>query len=275
MTAARIALIVLLAAGTATDVHAQSGTADALIALARGDYDTAARILKPLAESNTSSDTAAQFLMATLYEAGRGVPMNALHACALYQRASLNDHSMFGAQAQTLHKAMFHAHRHEPEWFGTCQRLANIGFDHRFEPVTFNLGAGHSIAWDLSGATIAYQGKTQRVDMPMGGRETAFLPLVYTPLRSPQSSRHFIEVFLWYPAGRQGWALNWHLFEVVREQLVPIANDDALATRSARPPADDLPDPRTLVALRMTAAGEAEWAILVQGRERRGTIAPR
>ena len=75
MTRARILLAILLAVGTATNLRAQNGTAEALIALARGDYDTAARILKPLAESDTHADAAAQFLMATLYETGRGVPM--------------------------------------------------------------------------------------------------------------------------------------------------------------------------------------------------------
>ena len=55
-------------------VSAQTGTADGVAALARGDYQRAAEILKPIAEDWLSNDTAAQFFMAGLYQTGRGVP---------------------------------------------------------------------------------------------------------------------------------------------------------------------------------------------------------
>jgi len=268
---ARVLVAALAMVAPVTEAVAQTTTADGLVALARGDYDAAARILKPIAESETSSDSAAQFLMATLYEVGRSVPMDRLRACALYQRAAMNSEGPFGAQADRLMRALFRAHG--VEWFANCQALANIGFDHQFEPVTFDLAPGHSVAWELMGATITYQGQTKPFPGRLGGRGAVFLPLQHTALRSNGVSpfpRHFVEVFVWQPANGQ-WGLFWHLFEVVRDDLVTVAQEELLK-RSSRPPSADAFEPRTLVRLRTTDAGDAEWQILVPGRERRETI---
>src|SRR5689334_10885988 len=74
-----IALAVFLAPAI---VAAQSSTADGVQALLRGDYEAAARILKPLAENGAQPDPIAQFFLASLYEAGRGVARNQLRACS-------------------------------------------------------------------------------------------------------------------------------------------------------------------------------------------------
>ena len=275
MTRPGILVVALVAFASVTELRAQGSTGDALVALARGDYDAAARILKPTAESDTSSDTAAQFLMATLYEAGRGVPMDRLHACALYHRASVNMEAPFGDQASRLMRAMFLAQG--VEWFADCQALANLGFDHRFEPVTFDLASGHSVAWDLRGATVTYRGQTKPFPMRLGMRGAAFLPLLQTTLNSngtPSARRHFVEVFVWQPAG-DTWTLAWHLFEIIGDELVQVTVEPALLKRTRRPPPSDPMDPRALVTVRTNEAGLAEWAILVAGRERRGTIVRR
>jgi TPR repeat protein len=83
-------------------VSSQTGTADGVAALARGDYQRAAEILKPIAEDWRSDDTAAQFFMAGLYDTGRGVPADPLRACALYMRAMSNHDSLFGREASLL-----------------------------------------------------------------------------------------------------------------------------------------------------------------------------
>ena len=49
-------------------VSSQTGTADGVAALGRGDYQRAVEILKPIAEDWRTNDTAAQFFMAGLYE---------------------------------------------------------------------------------------------------------------------------------------------------------------------------------------------------------------
>ena len=140
-------------------VSAQTGTADGVVALARGDYQRAVEILRPIAEDWRSDDTAAQFFMAGLYETGRGVPADPLRACALYQRASSKHDHPFGQEA--LHLFIASSSRGGREFDQECQLLANIGFDHGFEPVTFDLGPGHSVEWTLTAATVTYQGRTQ------------------------------------------------------------------------------------------------------------------
>lgn len=270
---ARVCVAIVLAIGSAVELSAQRGAADALVALARGDYETAASILKPIAHSETSSDTAAQFLLAALYESGRGVPKDPLHACALYFRAAARSETPFGEQAERLLRNMVISRG--PEFSGKCQALANLGFDHGFEPVTFDLAPGHSIAWDVDGATITYQGRTRTLPMRLAGRGAVYLPVRHTTLQSGGASpfaRHFIEVFIWQPANAQTWALNWHLFEVVRDDVLRVADDDRLATRGDRPTPSEATDPRTLVSLRVNHLGIAEWQILAPGRERRGLI---
>ena len=86
-------------------VSAQTGTADGVAALARGDYQRAAEILKPIAEDLRTNDTAAQFFMAGLYETGRGVPADPLRACALYLRAAGRHDAPFGQEAFPLFAA--------------------------------------------------------------------------------------------------------------------------------------------------------------------------
>ena len=69
----RLLLTVAIITTIVGGVSAQTGTADGIVALARGDYQRAVEILKPIAEDWRGDDTAAQFFMAGLYEAGRGV----------------------------------------------------------------------------------------------------------------------------------------------------------------------------------------------------------
>ena len=77
-----IALAVVLAP---TSVAAQITTFDGVQALLRGDYEAAARILKPHAEGPSPPDPIAQFFLALLYDSGRGVARDQLHACTSMQ----------------------------------------------------------------------------------------------------------------------------------------------------------------------------------------------
>ena len=189
-----IAVIVLAAAGA---VAGQTTTADGVAALARGDYQRAAEILKPIAEE--TNDTAAQFFMAVLYETGRGVPADRLRACALYLRAASQHDHPFGQEAFGLYAASTVRGR---VFERQCQHLNAIGFDHGFEPVTFHLGPGHSIEWTLTAATVTYDGRTRREEMPFGQWGARFLPLRHTELATEPArslARHFIEMFVWLP----------------------------------------------------------------------------
>lgn len=261
----------LLGAPTFRGSGGSSSVADAFTALARGEYATAAARLQPIAESDASTDQVAHFLMGTLYQSGRGAPLDPLRACAMYLRSGFVHNTPFDMAATRLMQGLWRAH--DNEWFADCQLLGNIGLDNRFEPVTFELGPGHSIAWDLRGAVITYEGRTKRIEQRFGGRGLAFLPLRHTVLQSGRNRapRHFVEVAVWTRTTGTQWALSWNLFEVVRDELVRAADLAPLATAEARPADSERVDFRDLVALRVNDAGIVEWEAL-HGPQRRGTV---
>lgn len=271
-----------LLASTAT-ASAQTGTADGVAALARGNIPQAIEILRPIAEGWRQPDPAAQFFMAMLYETGRGVPLDLLRACALYQRAAMAGDNPFSAEAEKLLRALVVPHiPHDNEWVADCQVLANVGFDHRFEPVTFTIAAGHAIAWDLRGATITYQGKPTRSPVLLASRGSVFFPIRQTdlPASAPGSgARHFNEIFVWRPSGDgRSWSLEWHLFEVVRDQLIPVdtsADPSIVRIDADSPPTERTFDVRAYVDVRTNSNGEAEWAVLKGPRAATGVIAIR
>ena len=71
---ARLFLTAGIVAFTIGSASGQTGTADGVAALARGDYQRAVEILKPLAEDWRTDDTAAQFFMAGLYRPAAAYP---------------------------------------------------------------------------------------------------------------------------------------------------------------------------------------------------------
>lgn len=250
---------------TVCDSSGQTATGDGVVALARGDYQHAVEILKPLAEDWRSADTAAQFFMAGLYETGRGVPADPLRACALYMRASSNYDDPFGRQASMLAGVSIGRGR---EFNEECQLLANVGFDHGFESVTFHIGPGHFVEWTLAAATVTYGERTNRVSMGLAQPGARFLPLRHTELATGPTrtlTRHFIEAFVWRPSTRSGppWTLHWHLFEVVGADLVAVNVSDPLATVGGdAPPSRDSLDAREYAEVRVDDDGNPEWAVL-------------
>ena len=235
-----------------------------MAALARGDYQRAAQILKPIAEDLRTNDAAAQFFMAGLYETGRGVPLDALRACALYQRATGNLDHPFGREALMLFGRLIG----RGETFNRdCQQLANIGFDHGFESVTFYLGPTHAIEWTLAAATITYEGRTRREEVYVAQPGARFLPLRHTELATGSTRslpRHFIEIFAWWPSSQDAsWTLQWRLFEVVRDQVIAVDTVESLVTIAVKtPPSSDTLDVREYAELRVDDEGHAAWAVL-------------
>lgn len=254
-----------IVACTAGSVFGQTGTADGVAALARGDYQRAVEILKPIAEDSWSDDIAAQFFMAGLYETSRGVPADPLRACALYMRASNKYDSPFGREAALLFgKAIGRGLEFNQE----CQFLANLGFDHGFEPVTFHLGPGHSVEWTLTAATVTFNGQTKRQEMGMFAvRGARFLPLQHTELATGPTrslTRHFIEWFVWQPSARSGpWKLLWQVSEIVRDEIISVHISDELATVDGdAPPSRETFNVRDYAVLRVDDDGNAELAVL-------------
>lgn len=264
LTLGRLVLAGTVSVSTVSAVWAQTGTADAVTALARGDYQYAVEILKPIAEDWRTADTAAQFFMAGLYDTGRGVPPDPLRACALYMRASSNHDNPFGRKALELAAATI---TRGAEFNEECQLLANVGFEHGFEPVTFHLGPGHVVEWTLSAVTVTYGDRIKRVPMPFAAPGTRFLPLRYTELATGPTrslARHFVEVFAWQPLGFSGpWTLQWHLVEVVADEIVTIHVAKELATESGdTPPSWESFDVGEYAVVRVDHEGNPEWAVL-------------
>ena len=281
-----IGLVVSLVHLHAPPGHAQTAAADGIDAFVRGDYPRAAEILKPIAERWPGDvDDTAVFFMAALYANGLGVPRDVVRACALSLRAAgLGSGPGTGPFAH-LNSTMSLALRSmlTPAQEADCHLLAFVGFEHRFEPVTFSLDTGHWIAIELSNqthtvsATVGYQGKEKQTTVAIGLLPgVVFLPVEHTALEvggAVPGRRHFIELLTWLPEPAQSaWQLHWSLSEVVREDLVPIAGEDILTVPDSGPPGRSPVDLRRLVALRVNDVGEAEWAILARPDARSETV---
>lgn len=262
MTRVRSFCVLIVFSLTSVVTNAQSLTSDGVSAMLRGDYQQAAAILLPIVEDPQQRDPAAAFFMATLYDTGRGVPVDQVRACALYQQATLDPNSVYADPAQLLSRRLWMAWGND--WFQECQLVANIGIDHRFQPATFTLGAGYKVEWTLTTATVTYQSQTKSTPLAMmGTRGIMFLPLQYTELRSPASPEplHFFELFSWVPSAAK-WALAARLYEVYRDDVVIADVTDALATvTTAEPPSLTPSDLRTLLDLHVNAQGAVELTV--------------
>ena len=262
----RVFLTIAIATGPVCNVSGQTSAADGVLALARGDYQRAAEILKPIAEDWRTEDTAAQFFMAGLYETGKGVPADPLRACALYNRAVDDHDSPFGQLAASLFEGFLARGR---EFNDQCLFLAGIGWDHGFQPATFVLGPGHFVDWTLRAATVTHEGRTKRTAIdfePSPGMR--FLPVKYTELATGATrsrTRHFIEVFAWQWSPRPGaWTLEWNLFEIVGNEVIRIDNtaEPIAMIHGEAPPSPRTFDVREYAVVRVDDEGNAEWALL-------------
>jgi Sel1 repeat len=249
--------------------------ARAVDALIHGEYARAYQILKPIAEPRETSNHAAQFILGTMYDDGRGAPRDPTRACALYHRAmSGPSNELFNQQAMSLARHFFFARGKDA--YAECDLLANVGFDHGFEPVTFTLEPGHSISIDVQGATIVYEGREKRLDrgwLGFGAPGAKFLPARHTALETRRpipERRHFIELFTWLSEGRDSWTLVWHVLEVVRDEVREAVRGELAHVSGPNPPAD--PELRDRGVLRVNEIGDAEFEIRGEGVRRTGGI---
>ena len=265
-----IALAVVLAP---TSAAAQITTFDGVQALLRGDYEAAARILKPHAEGPSPPDPIAQFFLALLYDSGRGVARDQLHACSLYASAA-SAASPLAPHALALVRTMTES---SPAFAAMCAPV-NVTPWGEASSVTFALGAGHWVRIDATSTTIGFDGSEHRTLSSRSGPGIVYLPIQYAPVdvSSPAvMRRHFIQSFVWHrnsPTDQSTWSLGWFLDEVVGGEMFSVTTDWRLITiTAARPPAAI--DPSRLVEVRVNAAGEAEWHIADPANPRGGVIA--
>jgi len=243
----------------AASARAQT-TADGVDAFLRGDYPRAAEIFTPLVSPLRPPDHVAEFFLAAMYENGLGVPVDPSRACALYSRASVDSTGLFGSQAAPLMQAL--SQTLGPARFSECVSLSTVGFDHGLEKTTFQLGPGHRVVWDLTGATVSYDGREKHTDTALARTGSIFLPLQHVQLMAGPDRlrrRDFVEAFMWRPTTDvRTWSLEWRLFEVVLDDVVP-AGGGALTTAFGSRPPSALPfDLHDVVRLRVNDTGDVE-----------------
>jgi len=255
-------------------------TADGVAAFVRGDYATAVELLKPAADSwHTPFDSTAAFFMALMYDNGLGVAPDPVRACALLLRASaplpgseLDSGLTFAVQTLSQDLSL----RLGPEQMAKCMLQVDIGVARDAQQSTFSLSTGHWISIDISPdrrevmARIDYAGKQRDVELfvpvQTGIRFLPFAVTEVTALRPQPSPRYFLESFIWAPAEPHQWHLIWSLFEIIRDNVVPITSADLETYEGEQPPTIDASDLRRLATVRVNGAGDAEWAVLVPSR---------
>jgi hypothetical protein len=254
----RCACLALVWLVLATPVAAQSTTEDGIRATLGGDYKTAARILKPLADDAVKPDPVAQFFLAILYDTGKGVRANLGRACALFLRSATRAHP-FSEQAAAIGASM-------REQFGSGAALECV-VDERWQggpPLTFVLGSDHQIVFTDTSVTVMYGEQESRTTMIPP--EAAPPRIQYTPLdvtRPSATRRHFLQWFQWMPdvpANPSSWTLTWALSEVVGDQWILITFEKSLAALKG-PGKPESQDVTSLIHLQVNASGEAEFTI--------------
>jgi hypothetical protein len=273
----RILLLCLVAVAVLSPgaAGAQTTIADGVQAILRGDYQTAVRILRPLADEDAPQpDPLAQYFMAMLYDSGQGVSRNSDRACGLYLSAAKPANPLM---SESLELAQFIQAQSGP--FG-AHRCSSASADRWRDPpsVSFTVGPGHSVTIDDRGATVLYNGTQTHTTMQMGGPGFVHLPTRHTQVdvsRPVDARRHFIQSFIWSPYrpfDPSAWTLHWVLNEVVGPDLISVdTGNQGLVTITAPEPPTSF-DVDGAAGVRVAANGEAEWVIRSGPSPRSGVI---
>lgn len=244
----------------AAPAAAQSTTEDGIRAMLRGDYQAAARILRPLADDVVRPDPVARFFLAFLYDTGHGVQPDQLRACGLFLGAATRPNP-FAEQSSAIAALM----QEQLGGVGSPLCVADESW-YGEPPQSFVLGPGHRIVFADTSITLEHGEKGWRTPLQMSPG-AVFLPIQYTPLAVTQpivARRHLFQWFGWIPrpAGNPAsWSLQWTLSEVVGDQWIPHASETSLMVVKGptRPASYDVSH---VVRLRVNASGEAEFTIV-------------
>ena len=177
----------------AAPAAAQSTTEDGIRAMLRGDYQAAARILRPLADDAVRPDPVARFFLAFLYHIGRGVHFDQARACGLFLGAGTRPNP-FMEQSSAIATVM-------QELMGGvgCPFCVTDESWYGEPPQSFVLGPGHRIVFADTSITLDYGDRGWRTPLRM---ETGavYLPIQHTQLDVTQpivTRRHFFQWFGW------------------------------------------------------------------------------
>ena len=237
----------------------QSSREDGIRAVLRGDYQAAARVLRPLADDEATPDPVAQFFLAILYETGQGVPADMGRACRLFQRSATREHP-FSEQSAAIAAIM------RDQLGGAASPICTT--DERWRggpPQSFVLGRDHRVVFADTSIRVGYGEREEHTTLSLPS-EGVFLPIQYTPLdvsRPKETRRHFFQWFYWRPEPAldpSSWTLSSTLSEVVGGRWIVIAFEkNLLVVQAPTPPTSG--EVAKLVRLRVNANGEAEFSI--------------
>lgn len=253
-TCARLVCVLTL---LATPAAAQSTTEDGIRAMLRGDYRSAIRILRPLADDTAHPDPAAQFFLGILYDTGHG--SGNTRACGLFLRAAGRPNP-FATQSAALGAIL-------REQLGDSVSILCVA-DEGWQggpPLSFTLGPDHRIVFADTSVRVTYKEHEQSTTL-VPSPDVVILPIHYTPLtltRPTAARRHFFQWFTWLrdtTAPSTSWKLYWALSEVVADQWNLVASEVLSVVSSPTPPASQ--DVSNLVRLQVNANGEAEFTIV-------------
>ena len=238
-------------------VAAQATSTEAGIrAMLRGDYQDAARILRPLANDVAHPDPVAQFFLALVYDSNQ-VPGDNIRACSLLARAGRQS-GPFAEQAAALAAAI-----RDELGPGADMCVADEGWQGG-PPQSLVLGPGHQVVFTDQSVSVTFGDKEERTDILLPPQ--AALKIVYTPLdvaRPLAGRRDFIQWIGWLPenpANPSSWTQIWVLSEIVGDRWIQIAAETSKGEVKgpARPVSYDV---SRWVRLRVNANGEAEYEI--------------
>jgi hypothetical protein len=262
-------LLIMASLFGAAPAMAQTSTADGVQAVVRGDYQTAVRILRPLAENAAQPDLVAKFFLATLYESGHGIERNWMRACGLYLSAA-KPANPFMDQSRALADTILEPLPPSARQFCSTDEWTPG------PSATITIGPNHWVRFDQTGATVGYNGTEHLTRMQMGGPGWVFLPIRHTVLdvtRPSAARRHLLDMLIWRPT-RSGpdttWTLSSVFYEVSGPDLLPAGGEISLLTvTAAKPPSMD---PEQLIRIGLDQYGEAEWALVMGDTTKRGLI---
>jgi hypothetical protein len=226
----------------------------------RGEYQAAARVLRPLADDTARPDPVAQFFLAVLYDTGQGVGRDEARACGLFLRASQRAHP-FAEQSAAIAAFM-------RDQLGGAASLLCVA-DERWQggpAQSFVLGPNHRIVFADTSISVTYGDQEQRTPLLLSAG-AAYLPIQHTTLavrRPTVARRHFFQWFVWMldtTLKPPSWTLGWSLSEVVGDRWIPITGEKSLVVVNSPTPPTSY-DLANLVRLRINASGEAEFTIV-------------
>jgi hypothetical protein len=240
----------------ASPAAAQSTTEDGMRAMLRGDYSTAIRILRPIADDTAHPDPVAQFLLGILTDTGHTA--NNTRACGLFLRAASRPNP-FAEQSAALAAVARDQLGDGASFFCIAEEGWQGG-----PPLTLNLGPEHQVIFTDRSMRVIYKDKEQLTSL-IPSADVVYLPIQYIPLtvtRPAPATRHFLQSFMWQrdPAERPlSWKLYWALTEVIEDQIILNASEVLMVVSGgAGPPSQDVSN---LARIRVNANGEAEFTI--------------